>query len=204
MSKPYPKCNRPCTLPHVLALLASLLKMPVGHVASITTANARAAFKLPAVLYNGSLPAERAAYDANAFVEPLLVGEKKKEVPKGEGKKGKRLNLLNDEQIAALLHPGQNAFVIKGFVYAGTPGVISSLDAMKAANNPALNQSMSEFLAANLITLIHDPNVRKKKRNHMNRVRDRAQGRSVRRRIEHRGHHHHRRGGHHHGGHGRH
>jgi len=210
MEKPYPKCNRPCTLPHVVAMVANLLKMPVHQVASLTTANARAAFKLPTVLFNGSLPANRVAFDPNAFMEVPLVGEVKKKKaaePTVKGKKGKKLRILNDEQIAALLQPGQKAFVLQGFVYVGTAGVIASLESLQTSNNPALEQTLQEFIAHNLITLAHDPNKRKKGRSHW-KVEDRSVGRNVRRHVMHRhggrhagGHH---AGGHHAGGHHRH
>jgi len=187
MSKPYPKYNRPCTLPHVAAAMASLLKMPVQQVASLTTANARAVFKLPTVAFNYRLPAAGVPRDANVFVEQPLVGMPKKAVGEAIVKKGgKKLRLLKDEEIAALIPEGQKAFVNKGYVYACQPGTCSALESLAAAKSPALTQSIQEFVAAGVIRLVHDPVVRKHK--HRNRVNDRAQGRAVRRRVVRHGH----------------
>jgi len=189
MPKPYPRFNRPCTLPHVISILASLFKMPVQQVASLTTANARSVFKLPAVAFNNALPLTGITYDANAFVEKPLVTMKKVPAKPVIVKKGqKRLRLLTDDQIAALLAPGQKAFVKDGFVYACPPGVCSALEVMLSSKNPDLNQSLKDFVAANTIKLVHDPNIKKHRKRRAaegRAIRRRLGGRAVRRRVDH-------------------
>jgi len=184
MEKPYPKCNRPSTLPHVAAMLASILKMPVQQVASLTTANTRAAFKLPAVAFNNALPVAGVQYNANVFVEAPLVGCAKNVKPVNDAGKGskKYFHALTDAEIAALLAPGQKAFVHNGFVYACPPGICTALEAMASSNNPALKSSLSEFVAAKVVTLVHDPTVRKKRKKKSKRHAE-AGGRHVRRRV---------------------
>jgi len=182
MEKPYPKCNRPCTLPHVAAMLANILKMPVHQVAALTTANARAVFKLPQVAFNSSLPAAGIPYDANAFIDTPLIGMKKPVEQPKKGKKG--LRILSDTEIAALIPAGQKPFVDKGFVYACQPGVCNALEALATTNKDALKQSITEFMQSHVITLVHDPNVRKHKKRRIRAPREAApHGRRVRRRV---------------------
>jgi len=188
MAKPFPKFNRPCTLPHVAAILAKLMKIPVQQIASVTTMNARALFNLPAVAFNGALPVAGVAFDPNVFTEePLVTMPKVSTEPDVVTKGKKRLRLLNDEQIAALLTPEQKAFVKDGFVYACPPGIAAALDAMVSTKNPAVEQSIKDFVAAGTISLVHDPRVHKNRRRaHADRraVRARVGVRAVRRRVD--------------------
>jgi len=187
MAKPYPRFNRPCTLPHVASILASLFKMPVHQIASLTTANARSVFKLPSVAFNGALPAAGISYDANAFVEVPLVTMKAPEKPVVQKKGKKGLRLLNDEQIAALIKPGQKAFVNDGFVYSCPPGICEALQVMRSIKNPALGQSLKDFVQAKTIELVHDPTIKKRRRRAAAEGRDirrRSAGRAVRRRVD--------------------
>lgn len=197
MEKPWPKCNRPSTLPHVAAMLASILKMPVQQVAELTTANARAAFSLPAVAYNSALPAAGVAFNANAFVErPLIDGTKSGGVrvkAKARKPQQQQLVLLSAEAIAALMQPGQKPFVNEGYVYACPPGICTALESMASTNNPGLKQSITEFISAGVITQVHDPHPtkkkgkkNKKKGNSNNNNGGRRGGRRVRRRVVHR------------------
>jgi hypothetical protein len=55
MPKPYPRDNEPAYLPHVLVTLAECLGLSLHEVARATTANARRAFGLPTLPYDGSL-----------------------------------------------------------------------------------------------------------------------------------------------------
>jgi len=54
MSRPFPKRNEPQSLPFTLWMLAECLQMDINEVASITTKNARALFKMSEILYDGT------------------------------------------------------------------------------------------------------------------------------------------------------
>lgn len=119
------------------------------------------------------------AWDATVVPAPVVdaekaeTGEKEDEMEdeqqdeqeeEQEQRTRRRRCRLNAEQIAALLGPGQSAFVWDGCVYACAPGIADALTALRDTQSDTLARALQDLVAAHTATLVHDPAARRNSR----------------------------------------
>jgi hypothetical protein len=85
MGAPFPKCNVPETLPHVVARIAEITRCDVATLCETLTRNARKVFRLPTLLRSRSVLAgnvESVTHALNTYPQP--APEKREVKPKGK------------------------------------------------------------------------------------------------------------------------
>jgi len=114
MSRPFPRRNEPAFMQHTLFFLADLLKKEPQRLAKQTTFNARKAYGLPTVLYDGRLPPGPRPLDFTEFQKSEEAKPKPApQAKKGKAEKPKRLVLEGGQDFFSVSEEGKtHAFLV--------------------------------------------------------------------------------------------